>query len=158
MPHDTKSWLACFCSVKCFLLKFRNMLFSLLLRYFDSFRFCIILRIAEFISNKHVWFECFLPNGTGIFLQLWDRETIVPQLPKQNAAGCRRAELAEHLIFWKMCPGGKDFLFRKILNYLAGQLQGVNILSAIAVIYFLLGSNGKSENRIQTRSLSLDGV
>lgn len=57
-----------------------------------------------------------------------------------------------------MCPGGKDFLFRKILNYLAGQLQGVNILSAIAVIYFLLGSNGKTENRIQTRSLSLDGV
>lgn len=57
-----------------------------------------------------------------------------------------------------MCRGGKDFLFRKILNYLAGQLQGVNILSAIAVIYFLLGSNGKIENRIQTRSLSLDGV
>lgn len=55
-----------------------------------------------------------------------------------------------------MSWGKRFFLFKKILSYLAWLLQGVNILSAMTVIYFLLSSNGKIENFILTCSPLLD--
>lgn len=95
---------------------------------------------------------------TGIFLQLWERQTIIFQFLKKNAAAReRRAQIHRTFnILKNMSSGGKTSLFKNILNYLAWQFQDVTLLSPIPVIYFLLSSNGKMENFILTCSPLLE--